>query len=502
MSSIKRRTLCLISINGADSSAAGRARLVDGRHCRRNRAARKDVTTLRGTNGGELSGNEPVAALLTAKCVAHLSAGAAADRLLSRRFESARTPQQKQVMTQGQEGEKEADGLEVGDGSTPADALAPIIVDIGASAGGLEALKQFFTAMLPHPRLAFVGIVHLSPDRVSQMAELLANATAMPVTQAKQGDEVLPGHVYVIPPNHYLGIRKGVLHLKETVNRPAIPMPIDHFMRALAEDQQGGGVGIVLTGANHDGTLGLKEIKAAGGLTIAQEPGSAQHPGMPKSSLSADPDWVLPIDQMPQALVDYVAYSESDVAASTSPAPHDKAADPLQDILTLIRSRTGHDFRWYRPGMLLRRRRRRMRLKLLNRIDDYMALLRESDDEVRALTKDFLIGVTEFFREPEAWRALEEQVLPVLVHDKSHNGSIRVWSVGCATGEEAYSIAMQLLDEMSKAGSAGRLYVFATDVDQAAVQIARAGCYYPHIEVTVPTDRLHRYFSKTKEHYK
>src|SRR3569832_1704692 len=405
-------------------------------------------------------------------------------------------------MTQGQEGEKEADGLEVGDGSTPADALAPIIVAIGASRPPAEALKQFFTAMLPHPRLAFVVIVHLSPHRVSQMAELLANATAMPVTQAKQGDEVLPGHVYVIPPNHYLGIRKGVLHLKETVNRPAIPMPIDHFMRALAEDQQGGGVGIVLTGADHDGTLGLKEIKAAGGLTIAQEPGSAHHPGMPKSALSADPDWVLPIDQMPQALVDYVAYSESDVAASTSPAPQDKAADPLQDILTLIRSRTGHDFRWYRPGMLLRRLQRRMRLKLLNRIDDYMALLRESDDEVRALTKDFLIGVTEFFREPEAWRALEEQVLPVLVQDKSHNGSIRVWSVGCATGEEAYSIAMQLLDEMSKAGSAGRLNVFATDVDQAALQIARAGCYYPHIEVTVPTDRLHRYFSKTKEHYK
>src|SRR3569832_1087341 len=212
-------------------------------------------------------------------------------------------------MTQGQEGEKEADGLEGGDGSTPADALAPIIVAIGASAGGREALKQFFTAMLPHPRLAFVGIVHLSPHRVSQMAELLANATAMPVTQAKQGDEVLPGHVYVIPPNHYLGNRKGVLHLKETEIRPAIPMPIDHFMRAHAEDQQGGGVGIVLTGAAHDGTLGLKEIKAAGGLTIAHEPGSAQLPVMPKSSLCSDPVLVLPIYQMLHALVDYFSYS-------------------------------------------------------------------------------------------------------------------------------------------------------------------------------------------------
>lgn len=155
----------------------------------------------------------------------------------------------------------------------------------------------------------------------------------------------LPGHVYyVIPPNHYLSIQKGALHLNETVSRPAIPMPIDHFMRTLAEDQQGRSVGIVLTGADHDGTLGLKEIKAAGGLTIVQEPGSAQHSGMPKSAMSAQPDWILPIAQMPQAPVDHVAYSESDMATAI-PAT---AGDALQDILTLIRSRTGHDSRWYR----------------------------------------------------------------------------------------------------------------------------------------------------------
>jgi two-component system CheB/CheR fusion protein len=389
--------------------------------------------------------------------------------------------------------------------SVPAEALAaaPTIVAIGASAGGLDALKRFFGVMPQHPRIAFVVVVHLSPTHPSLLAEILSKNMEMPVRQIQDGDRVEPAHVYVIPPNRYLKITRGTLHLEPSVVRPAIPLPIDHFMRSLADDQQTLAAGIVLTGADHDGTIGLKEIKAAGGLTIAQEPSTAQHAGMPMSALEAGPDWVLPIEQIPRALIDYVEHRTPAVVpppVSSSSSSEDGEV-PLQEIFEVLRSRTGREFRGYRPGMLLRRIGRRMALNRLTHVREYLERLRESPEEANALSKDFLIGVTSFFRDPEAWETLDAHVVQPLLKEKPPDAVLRVWSAGCATGEEAYSVAMLLLDRINDTGRPMKLQVFASDIDGEALQVGRAGVYSSNVEVTIPIDRLRRFFRKNGNVY-
>jgi two-component system, chemotaxis family, CheB/CheR fusion protein len=390
----------------------------------------------------------------------------------------------------------------------PGASLSLTIVALGASAGGLEALQGFFAGMPNDPRFAFVVITHLSPQHESRMAEVLRRATSMPVSEAQDAEPIAPGHVYVIPPNRLMGISDGRLRLEQAAPRPTIPHPIDYFMRALAEDQQERCAGIVLSGADHDGTAGLKEIKAAGGLAVVQEPGTAQFPGMPSSAIEAAvPDAVLPVEKMGQALVDYVEHAPEATALDPTPvtaAPDEDTSLParLPQILALVRERSGRDFRWYRPAMLLRRLRRRMGLKSARDVDSYIALLKESDDELHALVKDFLINVTEFFRQCDAWKALEEQVLPGLVEERLAAGAgVRAWTPGCATGEESYSIAMLLLEQLGERNRAATVNVFASDVDTEALTVARAGSYPEAIIDEVGPQRLARHFERQGNRY-
>lgn len=385
------------------------------------------------------------------------------------------------------------------------------IVALGASAGGLEALRGFFAAMPPDPRLGFVVITHLAPQHESRIAEVLQHATAMPVRQAAEGEQVLPAHVYVIPPNRLMEIHAGCLQLHEAPPRPSIPHPIDHFMTSLAEDFQERAVGIVLSGVDHDGTVGLKEIKAAGGLTLVQDPASAQFPGMPASAIEAAAvDAVVSVDAMGARLVKFLDHAPSTAELpAAAPDPQTTEANGndsgvaarLEEVLAVIRERGGQDFRWYRPAMLMRRVRRRMGLQATARIDDYLELLRNSDVERHALIKDFLISVTQFFRQPEAWQEIEQKVVPALFKDSGSEAGIRVWTPGCATGEESLSIAMLLLEQRAARGSTASITVFASDVDQDALQVARGGLYAASIGDEMSPARLTRYFERRGERY-
>lgn len=390
----------------------------------------------------------------------------------------------------------------------PARAPQLTIVALGASAGGIHALQGFFAAMPADERFAFVVITHLSPSHASQMAEVLAHATSMPVSEAQDGAMVQPAHVYVIPPDRYMGIKARRLTLTRIEPRPVSPHPINYFMAALAEDQQDRAVGIVLSGTSHDGAVGLKEIKACGGLALVQEPAEAEFPGMPTSAIdTAAVDAVLPVEKMAAVLIDYVRHAHDPcVAADAQPADSQDAADdlaqPLAQILALLLERTGRDFSWYRRPMLLRRLRRRIGLQRLADVGEYVALLHSSPDELQLLLKDFLISVTEFFRQPDAWQVLEDQVLPRLLDEHIAAGNdIRVWTPGCATGEESYSIAMLLMERIASLGSNIPINVFGSDIDVDALEVARAGSYPQAIADVMPPRRLAHFFDKDGSHY-
>jgi two-component system CheB/CheR fusion protein len=375
------------------------------------------------------------------------------------------------------------------------------VVAIGGSAGAVEALRRFFRAMPSDRRIAFVVVVHLDPNHVSYMSELLAASTRMKVSEIRDGEKVEPGHVYVIPPNRFVRIAGGALRLDEATPRPIIPMPIDYFLRSLAEDQQERSVCIIITGTDRDGAQGAKEIKAGGGMVMVQTPQSAEQPGMPRNAINTGVvDYVLPIEEMPGALVSFLEHAGIEGARAEKPAEeHD--TDHVGKILTLLKVRANHDFRYYKLGMIARRIRRRMGLTHIGSIQDYQRMLRESPEELQALREDLLIGVTEFFREPETWRVLEEQVVPKLVKDRKNDLPIRVWVPGCATGEEAYSVAIVLLEALGSHETGAEVNVFASDVSKLSLEIARVGKYPASIASSVSPERLQRFFMKTGDGY-
>jgi len=374
------------------------------------------------------------------------------------------------------------------------------VVAIGASAGALEALKKFFKAMPMQSGMAFVVIVHLDPEHVSHLPELLGHYTGMGVAQALDGERVAADHVYLIPPNTLLSLENGCLRLEAAVARPRIPMPIDHFLRSLAENQQERAVAILLSGTGSDGTLGLKEVKAVGGLVMAQQPDTAEYGGMPRSAIATGMvDVVSPVEAMPKALLDYVEHTE--LRGDPQPATADPQPEQLHELLALLRLRGGYDFRCYKKAMLLRRVRRRMGLNQIATLADYCRHLRDSPTELKSLAQDLLISVTAFFREPQAWEVLAAEVVPALVAAKPQDAAIRVWVAGCATGEEAYSIGMLFLERMDAHPRNGKIQVFATDIDKPALETARAGLYPESIAASFPPQRLARFFSKTDAGY-
>lgn len=371
----------------------------------------------------------------------------------------------------------------------------PPVAGMGASAGGLDAFKRFFGAMPADSGVAFVLIPHLDPKHESLMVELLARHTKMPVVEATDGMAVEANRVYIIPPNKYMTIVGGVLRLTGPVERGGLQTSIDLFLRSLAIDKKEKAICIILSGTGSHGAVGLKAIKASDGMAMVQDPGTAEYPRMPESAIGTGlADYVLPVEEMPEALIKYIQHYYVNGAKTGADGSEDP--DHLNQVLALVRARTKFDFRCYRKRMLTRRIERRMSLSHFHQLADYLAFLREHPDEVQQLFRDLLISVTNFFRDAEAFQALETEVLVPLVRAKSHNAPLRIWSAGCATGEEAYSLGMVVLEQLAAAQKSCPVQIFATDVDEDALEVARRGIYPESIVTDVSLERLGRFFTR------
>ncbi len=379
----------------------------------------------------------------------------------------------------------------------------PVIVAVGASAGGLEALCELFKAMAPDDRLAFVVLTHLPAEHDSHLPQLLQRAGALPAREAQAGDVLHGGWVHVMPAGGWMSVHGDVLSLADPapLGKSAGLRPIDHFMVSLAEDAGARAVGIVLSGAGQDGTAGLKAIQSAGGWTMAQTPATAECASMPQSAITAGAaDAVMAPRAMAAALSERL---QQPARGLLQPPLDDERAEGevdderLNAVLSRVLERTGHDFRLYRPGMLRRRLRQRMVQCRCGHVDDYLRLLQESPEESEALSGEFLIGVTEFFRDADAWEALAELALPQLLADRHPEAPpLRVWTPGCSSGEESYSIAMLLVEALERRGLPPAVQVFATDIDLEAITVARRGVYPASISTALSPARLARFFER------
>ncbi|MGA7979955.1 MAG: chemotaxis protein CheB [Chromatiaceae bacterium] len=379
-------------------------------------------------------------------------------------------------------------------------AAAVAVVGIGASAGGLDAFKRFLQAMPADTGLALVLVPHLDPSHKSLMVELLARHTSMPVREAQDGMAVEGDRVYVIPPNRYLAADDGVLRLSDPPRSAGRPTAIDFFLRSLADAYRERAIGIVLSGTGSHGTLGLQAIKGRDGLTMVQEPSSAEYDQMPQSAIAAGlADYVLAPEAMPEALVQYVAHACRS-GTWRRPSPAGEELGELGQVLALLRARTKYDFCCYRKKMLLRRMQRRMSVCHVDRLGDYLERLRSDAEEPGRLFRDLLIGVTGFFREPDAYAVLEQQVIVPLVEQADADCPVRVWVPGCSTGEEAYSIAILLVEGFLRRQRPCNIRIFATDIDEEALEAGRQGVYPESIAGDVSRERLQRFFVNTGEH--
>ncbi|MBN2447054.1 MAG: chemotaxis protein CheR, partial [Phycisphaerae bacterium] len=342
-----------------------------------------------------------------------------------------------------------------------------LVVGIGASAGGIEALKEFFTAMPTGSGLAFVVIQHLEPTHESRMADILSKCTGMTVVQAEDGMPVQANYVYANPAGKYLSIRAGRLILSERSEQDRIRMPIDFFLTSLAEDQHEAAVGIILSGSSgSDGTRGIRSVRGAGGMCMAQDPETAQFPAMPQSAIDTGlVDYILPVTRMPAALVGYARHATARAAGPGDTTAEEAASHDLEPILKLLRVRTNSDYRHYKKATIVRRIQRRMGIKQVAGMADYLKLLEEDQGELTQLSRDMLIGVSSFFRDPEAFEELRKEAIVPLVARTDSDGPLRAWVPGCASGEEAYSVAMLMLEAVAATGTARAVQVFASDVD-------------------------------------
>ena len=371
-----------------------------------------------------------------------------------------------------------------------------LIVGVGASAGGLSAFRELLANIPAQTGMAFVLIPHLDPKHKSMMEELLADKTAMPICQAASGLNVEANKVYILPAGQGLNISQGELQLVALESPTYRWTAIDQFLRSLAVDQRERAVGIILSGTGSHGSQGVKEIKLAGGLVLAQTIETCQYPQMPENAINTGMvDSVLAPTDMPAALIDYAQHPYlSQQTADTEIAP-----EQINPILNVLRSRSRFDFRHYRQNMLVRRIQRRMSLCHLDSLEQYQQYLRDTPEEVNNLNKDLLIGVTAFFRDPEAFHVLDQRVVSELVERSDENTPVRVWVPACSTGEEAYSIAILLLEGFSAAKKIPNIQIFATDIDECALTVARQGLYPESIMNDVSASRLQRFFIKAGE---
>jgi len=377
------------------------------------------------------------------------------------------------------------------------------IVGIGASAGGLEALEAFFDEMPADSGIAFVIVTHQAPARVSLLPELLRNYTTMPVREVAEGMNVASNNIYLPPPGMHLALINGVLQpMPADVTHGTLQFPIDYFFRSLADDQKEKAICIVLSGTGTDGTLGVQAVKGAGGLAMAQEEQSAKFAGMPASAVATGViDYVLPSEQMPHRLLTFVQgpYLQTPItpAPTTSLMP-----DLLRQIYVLLRNRMRQDFSAYKTTTLQRRIERRMNVHQVQSADQYIRFLREHPYELDLLFQELLIGVTNFFRDPEAFAFLANTALPELLTAHPENQPFRVWVPGCSTGEEAYSLAIILREGLERVQKNFSVQTFATDLNPQAIEKARSGLYLGGIAMDVSPERLHRFFNTEDSSYR
>jgi two-component system CheB/CheR fusion protein len=349
--------------------------------------------------------------------------------------------------------------------------------------------------MPPDSGMAFVVIQHLDPDHKSHMADLLAKHTRMKVAEAGDGLSVEPNAVYVLPPNKHLTIQGRTLHLGP-IRRDGMRMPIDLFLRSLAEDLQDQAVGVILSGSGSDGSLGVRAVRGAGGMVMVQDPATAVFDNMPRSAIATGlVDYILPVDQMPEALLAYMRQHRSRGEDGPAGALEQGSGD-VDAVLNLLLRRANSDFRGYKRSTIVRRVERRMSLNQIEGLPGYLRLLQDSPEEVTKLAKEMLIGVTGFFRDPEAFEELRRTVIAPLVQDRGDDLPLRVWVPGCATGEEAYSVAILLLEELRAAQKPDHLQAFASDIDEGALAFARAGIYPESVAGDLSSERLERFFVK------
>jgi two-component system CheB/CheR fusion protein len=377
------------------------------------------------------------------------------------------------------------------------------IVGIGASAGGLEALELFLSHVPKNSGLAFVIVQHLDPTRQGIMPELLQRTTGMKVVQVIDRTKVQPDCVYVIPPNKDMSILHGTLHLFEPVTPRGLRLPIDFFLRSLAQDQQEHSIGVILSGMGSDGTLGLGAIKEKAGVVLVQDPATAKFNGMPRSAIDAGlADIVAPVDELPGKIMAYL--KRTPLVRTTETELEDKTQSALEKAIVLLRAHTGNDFSLYKKNTFYRRIERRMAIHQIDKIADYIRYLQENSQELDLLFKELLIGVTSFFRDATAWEDLRENVIPALLASRPSGQALRAWVPGCSTGEEAYSLAMVFKEAMGKLKPAKNftLNVFATDLDKDAIDKARLGVYPANIAADVKQERLGRFLAKVENGYR
>jgi two-component system, chemotaxis family, CheB/CheR fusion protein len=371
------------------------------------------------------------------------------------------------------------------------------IIGIGASAGGLEAFELFFKTMPADSGMAFVLIPHLDPGHESMLSDILQRNTTMPVHEAQDQIGVEANHVYIIPPNKDMAIFHGTLNLSVPEKARGLRLPIDSFFRSLAEDQGERAICVILSGSGSDGTLGLRAIHGAGGASFVQEPATAKYDGMPTSAIQSGlVTYVLPVDKIPAQLITYVKTLADTGLPPLHPAP--AVLSGMRSILMILRSKTGNDFSLYKQSTIRRRIERRMGMHNLSDMDAYARYLKENPAEVQILFKELLINVTSFFRDAEAYASLTKEVLPRLFENKPENYIFRIWVPGCASGEEAYSLAILFREYMDEIKKDFKLQIYATDIDDDAIATARSGTYPANISIDVSPERLRRFFGKAE----
>lgn len=378
------------------------------------------------------------------------------------------------------------------------------IVALGGSAGSLEALEVFFTHLPARTGLAYVVVLHLMPDQDSELAHMLQGFTALPVAEAQNGLRVRPDHVYVIPPGRDLSLLHGALFLLKPTQPRGHRLPIDFFLQSLAKDAGERAVCVLLSGMGADGSLGLKLVMENFGMVMVQDPATAAYDALPQAAIATEfVDFVLPVELMPAQLLNYVAHPvEGRAAREASAASATQPSHVLQKIFLLIRQQTGHDFSLYKRNTVFRRIERRMNAHQIKEFTDYVRYLQENPLEVEQLFRELLINVTKFFRDHEAFASLQHHLRPVLLR-RAAGSTVRVWAPGCSTGEEAYSLAMSLLEVLDtlEPGHHLKLQIFATDISAEGIEAARLGLYRDNIAADVSPERLARFFQNIDGHY-